>query len=61
MSLTNKFFNKFLTTFQVLFIAEKSERLYLDIKIKIIEISREFWQTNQELILYHIGMSSSTW
>ena len=61
MSLTDKFFNKFLTIFQVLFMAEKSERLYLDIRIKIIEISREFWQTNQELILYHIGMSSSMW
>lgn len=61
MSLTDKFFNKFLTIFQVLFIAEKSERLYLDIRIKIIEISRDFWQTNQELILYHIGMSSSMW
>lgn len=61
MSLTDKFFNKFLTIFQVLFIAEKSERLYLDIRIKIIDISREFWQTNQELILYHIGMSSSMW
>lgn len=61
MSLTDKFFNKFLTIFQVLFIAEKSVRLYLDIRIKIIEISREFWQTNQELILYHIGMSSSMW
>ena len=43
MSLTDKFFNKFLTIFQVLFIAEKSERLYLDIRIKIIEISRDFW------------------